>query len=98
MAQLAHQGILSQGLDGPPTPLTHKIQCNKTYVSGSLVAVVGDQFEAHTVGRNVHQDSLREIVGGSSKTFFEGFAAARTGDPIADGDAVGDGDAKTNVE
>ena len=97
MSSLAYQGIMSKGLDGPATPLTHKIQCTKSYLKGGLVGVVGDQFEAHTVGRTVHQDSLRQIVSGSSKTFFEGFAAARTGDPIADGDQVGDGDAKTNV-
>ena len=97
MASLAYKGIMSKGLDGPATPLTHKLQCTKSYLKGGMVGVVGDQFEAHTVGRTVHQDSLRQIVSGSSKTFFEGFAAARTGDPIADGDQVGDGDAKTNV-
>lgn len=98
MGSLAYQGIMSKGQDGgPPTPLTHKLQCTKTFLSGGVVGVVGDQFEAHTVGRTVHQDGLREIVSGSTKTFFEGFAAARTGDPISDGDAVGEGDAKTKV-
>ena len=97
MASLAYKGIMRHGLDGPATPLTHKLQCTKSYLKGGMVGVVGDQFEAHTVGRTVHQDSLRQIVSGSTKTFFEGFAAARTGDPIADGDQVGDGDAKTKV-
>lgn len=97
MASLAYRGIMSKGLDGPATPLTHKLQCTKTFLFGGLVGVVGDQFESHVVGHTTHSDSLREIISGSTKTFFEGFAAARTGDPIADGDQVGDGDAKTTV-
>ena len=99
MAKLAYKGAMSKGQDGgAPTALTKKIQCSKSYVGGNLIGVVGDQFEAHTVGRDTHQDAQREITSGASKTFFEGKAAARVNDPIADGDAVQDGNAKTNVE
>ena len=99
MPNLTYKGAMSKGLDGgAPTSLTHKNQCNKTYVGGVLVGVVGDQFEAHTVGKTTHQDSLREIIAGASKTYFEGFLAARINDPIADGDEVADGNAKTIVE
>ena len=92
-------GVMSKGQDGgPPTPLTHKIQCSKSYVGGNLIAVVGDQFELHQVGRQIHKDGQRQITSGASKTFFEGNQAARVNDPIADGDSVAQGDAKTSVE
>ena len=99
MSALTYKGAMSKGQDGgAPTALTKKNQCSKSYVGGNLIGVVGDQFEAHTVGRDTHQDAQREITSGASKTFFEGKAAARVNDPIADGDAVQDGNAKTNVE
>jgi hypothetical protein len=90
---------MSKGQDGgPPTALTHKNQCNKSYVGGVLIGVVGDQFEEHTANRSLHKDAQRQITSGASKTFFEGKAAARVNDPIADGDQVADGNAKTLVE
>ncbi len=98
MANLTYKGAMSKGLDGPPTGLNTKIQCTKSYVGGVLIGTVGDQFDAHTVGKTVHQSSQRQITTGASKTFFEGNAAARVDDPIADGDAVADGNAKTIVE
>ena len=99
MAKLTYKGAMSKGQDGgPPTSLTAKIQCTKSYVGGVLIGVVGDQFESHVVGKTTHAGGLREITAGASKTYFEGKAAARVDDPIADGDAVADGNAKTNVE
>lgn len=99
MSALTYKGALSMGSDGgAPTGLNTKNQCTKSYVAEGLIGVVGDQFDAHTVGRTTHQTSQREINSGASKTFFEGKAAARVGDGIADGDKVKDGSAKTNVE
>ena len=99
MAKLTYKGAMSKGQDGgSPTALTAKIQCTKSYVGGVLIGVVGDQFESHVVGKTTHAGGLREITAGASKTYFEGKAAARVDDPIADGDAVADGNAKTNVE
>jgi uncharacterized Zn-binding protein involved in type VI secretion len=99
MPALTYKGALSKGQDGgPATALTAKVQCSKSYVGGKLIGTVGDQFEAHTVGRQTHQTSQREITSGSSKTYFEGKSAARVDDPVADGDAVAQGNAKTSVE
>lgn len=97
MANLTYNGALSKGQDGgAPTALT--ATCSKSYVGGSLIGRVGDQFAPHTVGSTTHSGGLRQITSGASKTYFEGKLAARKDDPIADGDAVADGDAKTNVE
>ena len=99
MAKLTYKGAMSKGQDGgPPTALTHKNQCSKSYVGGKLIGVVGDQFETHVANRSTHQDGQREITSGASKTYFEGKLAARVDDPVADGDAVAEGNAKTNVE
>lgn len=99
MTQLTFFGALSKGSDGgSPTPLTKKVQCTKSYVGGLLIGTVGDQFEAHTVGLVTHEDEQRQIVSGSMKTFFEGNAAARVDDPIADGDQVAEGNVKTFVK
>jgi uncharacterized Zn-binding protein involved in type VI secretion len=99
MANLTYKGAMSKGQDGgPATALNTKIQCTKSYVGGVLIGTVGDQFDPHTANRTVHQGSQREITAGASKTYFEGNAAARVDDPIADGDAVADGNAKTIVE
>lgn len=99
MANLTYKGAISKGKDGgAPTALTKKIQCTKSYVGGSLIGTVGDQFEQHSVGNTIHKESQRQITSGASKTYFEGNAAARVNDPIADGDEVADGNAKTVVE
>jgi len=99
MSALTYKGALSTGEDGgSPTGLNTKNQCTKSYVAEGLIGVVGDQFDPHTVGRTTHQNAQREITSGASKTFFEGKAAARVGDSIADGDKVAQGSAKTNVE
>jgi uncharacterized Zn-binding protein involved in type VI secretion len=98
MGGLAKQGDLSQGIDGPATPLTYKNQAVKTFVQGMKIALVGDQYQPHRVGRTTHIAAQREIINGSSKTFFEGKKVARYGDPIADGDKVGGGGFNTFVE
>jgi len=99
MSALTYKGALSKGSDGgSPTGLNTKVQCTKSYVAEGLIGTVGDQFDAHTVGNTTHQTSQRQITSGASKTFFEGNAAARVNDPIADGDMVDQGSAKTIVE
>jgi len=103
MTAVTYKGAMSKGSvetpTAPPTPLTKKIQCSKSYVGGKLIGVVGDQFEDHTnIVGTLHQDALRQITSGASKTYFEGNLAARVDDPVADGDQVADGDAKTFIE
>lgn len=100
MPALTFKGALSKGSDGgAATPLTRRNLTIKSYVGGQLIGVVGDRFEQHTVPiAVVHADAQREIISGASKTFFEGRAAARVDDPIADGDQVGQGNTKTFVE
>jgi uncharacterized Zn-binding protein involved in type VI secretion len=100
MPALTYKGALSKGSDGgSATPLTRRNLLTKSYVGGNLIGVVGDRFEQHTVPVGVvHADAQREITAGAIKTFFEGKAAARVDDPIADGDQVAQGHAKTFVE
>jgi len=99
MTALTYKGALSKGQDGgAATGLNTKVQCIKSFVGGILIGTVGDQFDPHTVGLVTHSTSQRQITSGASKTFFEGKAAARVDDPIADGDAVAQGNAKTSVE
>jgi uncharacterized Zn-binding protein involved in type VI secretion len=84
---------MSVGSDsGAATACTALTQASKTYWGGSLVALVGDQFQPHTIpGPVVHSGAQRQITAGSSTMFFEGKSVARTGDPIADGDQCGAG-------
>ena len=102
MTALTYKGAMSKGLDGgAPTALTAKVQCSKSYVGGKLIGTVGDQFEMHIIPMIPpipHPVSLRQIVSGASKTYFEGNLAARIEDPLADGDQVAQGNAKTLVE
>jgi uncharacterized Zn-binding protein involved in type VI secretion len=98
MAGFAKQGDLSQGIDGPATALTYKNQAVKTFVKGMKIALVGDQYQPHTIGLTTHSAEQREIITGSSKTFFEGKAVARYGDSIADGDKVGGEGFNTFIE
>lgn len=98
MGGFAKEGDLSQGIDGPATPLTYRNQAVKTFVQGMRIALVGDQYQPHQVGLVTHSDAQREIIDGSSKTFFEGKKVARYGDPIADGDKVGGEGFNTFIE
>jgi uncharacterized Zn-binding protein involved in type VI secretion len=98
MAELAHKDVMSTGEDGfPPSSLTTIIQCTKSYVGGKLIATVGDQFTDHGPSPQ-HTGVKRKISAGASKTFFEGRAAARKGDSLADGDKIASGNVKTIVE
>ena len=98
MGGFAKEGDMSQGIDGPATPLTYKNQATKTFVQGKKIALVGDQYQSHVVGLVTHSAAQREIIDGSSKTFFEGKKVARYGDPIADGDKVGGDGFNTFIE
>jgi len=98
MGGFAKEGDLSQGIDGPATPLTYKNQAVKTFVQGKKIALVGDQYQPHQVGLVTHSAAQREIIDGSSKTFFEGKKVARYGDPVADGDKVGGDGFNTFIE
>jgi uncharacterized Zn-binding protein involved in type VI secretion len=98
MGGFAKEGDLSQGIDGPATPLTYKNQAVKTFVQGMRIALVGDQYQQHTIGSTTHSAAQREIIDGSSKTFFEGKKVARYGDPVADGDKVGGDGFNTFIE
>jgi uncharacterized Zn-binding protein involved in type VI secretion len=99
MAKLTYKGAMSEGEPTwTGTGLNTKINCKKSYVAEGLIGTVGDQFDPHTKGSTTHSGALRQISSGASKTFFEGKAAARVGDLIADGDKVKDGSAKTSVE
>jgi uncharacterized Zn-binding protein involved in type VI secretion len=100
MGGFAKEGDLSQGIDGPATPLTYKNQAVKTFVQGKRIALVGDQYEPHTKFSTTitHTAAEREIIDGSSKTFFEGKKVARYGDPVADGDKVGGTGFNTFIE
>jgi len=98
MPSCYRKGDFSTGADGgAPTALTALIHCTKSYINGNLAAVVGDQHEAHTVPPP-HTGTQRAISSGASKTYWEGVLAARTGDPIADGDICGSGSANTFIE
>ena len=98
MGGFAKEGDLSQGIDGPATPLTYKNQAVKTFVQGKRIALVGDQYQPHQVGLVTHSAAQREIIDGSSKTYFEGKKVARYGDPVADGDKVGGDGFNTFIE
>jgi uncharacterized Zn-binding protein involved in type VI secretion len=98
MTGFAKEGDLSQGIDGPATLLTFKNQAVKTFVQGKRIALVGDQYQPHTIDRTIHTGAQREIITGSVKTFFEGRAVARYGDQIADGDLVGGNGFNTFIE
>jgi len=100
MGGFAKEGDLSQGIDGPATPLTYKNQAVKTFVQGKRIALVGDQYQPHTKysSRTTHTGAEREIITGSAKTFFEGKQVARYGDQIADGDLVGGEGFNTFIE
>ncbi len=66
----------------------------RTFVNGLLSATVDGMHLVHVCG-TPHFD--RNIVEGSKTVFIEGFAAARTGDPIACGDTCGIGSLDTFI-
>jgi hypothetical protein len=75
----------------------------KTYINGSLAGVVDNacQFADHAeivLPFIVHPADTRYPTDGASKTYIEGFKAARVGDPLADGDAIAAGSSNTFVK
>lgn len=89
---------ISTGADGG-APTAVSASTSKSYVNGKLAAVLGDIHGTHTIpGPIVHSGGQRAISGAASKTFWEGTAAARTNDPIADGDKCGAGSPNTFIE
>jgi len=91
MPSICKIGDYSTGADGYPPSALISTPITKTYINGQLIGAVGAIYAPHTQGKTTHSDVQRTIIQGSSKTFIEGFAVARTGDLIADGDTVGDG-------
>ena len=83
----------------PPTALT-STPVSKTYFNGILASVVdsGCQHAPHTCGLTTHAGSTRSPSSGASKTYIEGFPAARIGDDIACGDAIAEGSANSFIE
>jgi uncharacterized Zn-binding protein involved in type VI secretion len=83
----------------PPTALV-QTSVTKTYFNGILASVVdsGCQHAPHTCGITTHAGSTRSPSSGASKTYIEGFPAARIGDNIACGDAIAEGSANSFIE
>jgi uncharacterized Zn-binding protein involved in type VI secretion len=79
--------------NGTPMVVTPVV---KTYVNGLLAGVVSTECQYATKGSS--PQPARYIKAGAQKTFIEGYAAARYGDPLADNDAVGHGSPNTFIE
>jgi hypothetical protein len=91
-------GDKSTGADGGAATAV-SASTSKSYINGQLAAVLGDQHASHVIpGPVVHSGSQRAISGAASKTYWEGTKAARTDDPIADGDICGAGSPNTFIE
>jgi uncharacterized Zn-binding protein involved in type VI secretion len=72
----------------------------KTKFNNKFPGVVSNacQHAAHTCGKTTHPNNTRVPSSGASKTFIEGFRAARIGDPIACGDTCGEGSHNSFIE
>lgn len=83
----------------PPTAMI-LTPVSKTYFNGILAGVMSTQcqFETHSCPPIVHPASERFISSGASKTYIEGYKAARIGDSIDCGDAVAEGSSNTFIE
>jgi uncharacterized Zn-binding protein involved in type VI secretion len=83
----------------PPTALT-TTPVSKTFFNGIKPSVVDEncQFAPHCCGSTCHTDETRSPSKGATKTFIEGFKAARIGDDIACGDAIAEGSANSFIE
>ena len=83
----------------PPTALT-STPVSKTFFNGMLASVVDSacQHAPHTCGNTTHAGSTRSPSSGASKTFIEGFKAARIADDIACGDAIAEGSTNSFIE
>lgn len=83
----------------PPTALV-QTPVQKTFFNGKKPAVVNtaSQFATHCCGIVCHSGAARSPSLGASKTFIEGFLAARIGDDIACGDSIAEGSANSFIE
>ena len=83
----------------PPTALV-STPVSKTFFNGILASVVNSacQHAPHTCGITTHAGSTRAPSSGASKTFIEGFKAARIGDDIVCGDAIAEGSTNSFIE
>ena len=93
-------GDISTGHDGyPPTRMVTS-PVTKTKFNGLKPGVIDPacQFIAHNKGSSVHPQDIRYPVGGSSKTFIEGYAVARIADSLNDGDVIARGSDNSFVE
>jgi uncharacterized Zn-binding protein involved in type VI secretion len=83
----------------PPTALAVS-PVSKTFFNAKKPGVVSGacQHVAHTCGRVTHPNNTRVPSSGASKTFIEGFPAARIGDNIACGDTCGEGSPNSFIE
>lgn len=103
MPAISRKGDMSTGHgDWPPTAMS-ATPVSKTYFNGILAGVVDPacQFDQHTKVSSpytVHPKENRYPSSGSTKTYIEGFAAARIGDPLSDGDAIAAGSPNTFVK
>jgi uncharacterized Zn-binding protein involved in type VI secretion len=69
----------------------------KTFINGILIGLVGAEYATHSCDDTTHPQSIRTIASGSTKTFVEGYAVARLGDPISCGDVCAQGSENTFV-
>lgn len=100
MPAVALVGDLSTGHGGfPPTAMTSS-PISKTEIAGKKPGVVDAscKFATHKLGRATHLDEIRYPTSGSSKTTIEGYALARIGDPLNDGDTIGQGSSNFFLE
>lgn len=101
MAAIALENCLSQGHDEAhtwPQTLPTSGLSTKTKVNGKYVVLKDStKYTAHSKGNAVHTADMRIVIGGSSKAKIEGFAIARIGDSLQDGDTINEGYSKVNV-
>lgn len=100
MPCIALVGDMSTGHGGfPPTNMTSS-PVSKTEINGKKPGVVDPacKFAEHRLGKQVHPEAIRYPISGSSKTKIEGYAIARIGDPLNDGDTIGQGSSNTFLE
>ena len=100
MPAVTRMGDMSTGHGCFPPTAMIATPVTKTFFNGKLAGVVSTecQFETHSCPPITHLASERFISSGASKTFIEGYKAARIGDSIACGDAVAEGSSNSFIE
>ncbi len=83
----------------PPTALI-QTPVSKTFFNGIKPSVInsGCQHATHCCGIVCHGGTARSPSTVASKTYIEGFLAARIGDNIACGDAIAEGSPNSFIE